>query len=65
MSDGSLLYYLNIKVEGIPVAVRDWIAEEWIFIGEVDYTYRAIFILDKEIPGGPLLDWDFGPLVPD
>ncbi|MFX0025628.1 MAG: hypothetical protein ACFE8M_04375 [Candidatus Hermodarchaeota archaeon] len=69
MKDGTLLYYLSIKVKGIAIAIRDATAigtpEEWIFVGETDYTYSAMFILEKEIPGGPLMDWDFGPLVPD
>jgi hypothetical protein len=65
MGDGSLLYYLYIEVKNVPVAIRDWNIGEWIFVGYVDYTYRAVFILDKEIPGGDLLDWDFGDLVPD
>ncbi|MFX0020140.1 MAG: hypothetical protein ACFFAK_18755 [Promethearchaeota archaeon] len=69
MKSGSLLYYLSIKVKGISIAIRDANAigtpEEWIFVGEVDYTYRAMFVLEKEIPGGPLMDWDFGPPVPD
>ncbi|MFW9948169.1 MAG: hypothetical protein ACFFDX_15195 [Candidatus Odinarchaeota archaeon] len=69
MKDGTLLYYLCIEVKGIAIAIRDIPAigtpEEWIFVGETDYTYRAMFILEKEIPGGLLMDWDFGPPVPD
>jgi hypothetical protein len=69
MKDGTLLYYLSIEVKGIAIAIRDILAigtpEEWIFVGETDYTYKALFILKKEIPGGPLMDWDFETIVPD
>lgn len=65
MGDGSLHITVKIRVEGMPMAVRDWIAEEWIFVGVMDFTYRGVIILEKEIPGGHLYDWDFGPLVPD
>lgn len=65
MPDGSLHITIHLKVEGMHMAIRDWIAEEWIFVGVMDFTYISEIILEKHIPGGPLMDWDFGDLVPD
>ena len=67
--DKSLLITIYISVWGMPMAIRDIMAigspEEWIFVGVMDFTYTATFILEKHIPGGDLLDWDFGDFVLD
>ncbi|MFX1496184.1 MAG: hypothetical protein ACFFBH_01525 [Promethearchaeota archaeon] len=65
LNDGSRHYTVNIEVKGVPMAVLDWIAGEWIFVGMMDFRYTAKFILEEEIPGGEILDWDYGDFVLD
>jgi hypothetical protein len=65
MPDHSLHLTIFLKVEGLSMAIRDWIAEEWIFVGVMDFTYTAEIILEKQIPGGPAMDWDYGDFVTD
>jgi len=66
--DQSLHITIHISVKGMPMAIRDFTAlgesDEWIFYGVMDFTYTAEVILEKKIPGGPLMDW-MGDIVPD
>lgn len=67
--DKSILLTVTLSVSGMPMALRDLTAvgtdEEWFFVGVMDFTFEAHLILEKHVPGGDLLDWDFGPLVTD
>jgi len=59
-TDQSLHFSIHISVIGMPMTIRNFNAigtpGEWIFVGVMDFTYTAEFILGKKIPGGPLLD---------
>jgi hypothetical protein len=69
--DKSILLTVSLNVYGMPFALRNLTARvlnpeyEWFFVGVMDYTFEAYIVLEKHVPGGDLLDWDYGPLVTD
>ena len=63
--DKSILLTVYLEVHSMPFALRDLYTGEWFFEGVMDYTYEAHFVLEKHIPGGEMLDWDYGDLVTD
>ncbi|MFX0059127.1 MAG: hypothetical protein ACFE85_17075 [Candidatus Hodarchaeota archaeon] len=68
-ADKSILLTIYLEVYGMPFALRDLTAigtdEEWFFVGVMDYTFEMHIVLEKHVPGGLLLDWNFGDLVTD
>ncbi|MHA1240000.1 MAG: hypothetical protein ACTSQU_04325 [Promethearchaeota archaeon] len=55
MPDGSLKITVNLEVKGMPMGVRVW-GGPWVLEGFMDFTYQIKFILEKEIPGGFLMN---------